>query len=199
MAEKIYINTTGIGRVIKNRKTSASYIKHGDAVILTGSIGDHGMAIMNARVNLGFYGNLKSDCTPLNHMLRACVEKCRGIHAMRDPTRGGLATTLNELADSSGTGILIHEDLIHINKAVESSCNIIGIDPLYVACEGKAVIITDKKEAQKAVKILRQFKVGRKTGIIGEVISKKGVYLKTETGGIRPLFMLEGDMLPRIC
>ncbi|MBI5417304.1 hydrogenase expression/formation protein HypE [Candidatus Poribacteria bacterium] len=197
--EKIYINTAGLGYVMQGKQTSPLNIQEGDVVIINGSMGDHGMAVMNVRANLGLKGDLISDCAPLNFMLKTCFQKCDTIHAVRDITRGGLATILNEFADTSGKGMLIYEDQIPIKKSVQAACDILGLDPLYVANEGKVVIVASKKEANKIVKILSEFKSGAQSAIIGEVTKETRVRLRTNVGGIRPLLMLDGDILPRIC
>ncbi|MFH1288822.1 MAG: hydrogenase expression/formation protein HypE, partial [bacterium] len=203
-ADKIFITTSGIG--FRNPKNNISIynVKVNDSIIINGSIGDHGLAILNARQDMKFTGKISSDCAPLNNMIQACLDRGCKIHAMRDATRGGLATVLNEIAEASGLGIEVDENKIPISKPVHSFCEILGLDPLYLANEGKMVIFAAKEDTEKCLKILKSHKYGRHASIIGKVterheVLKHGVLLKTSIGGKRPLITLEGDQLPRIC
>ena len=198
-ADKIFITTSGIGLRDPNNNISIYNVRAGDNIIINGSIGDHGLAILNARQDMKFTGKISSDCSPLNNMIQLCLDKGCGIHAMRDATRGGLATVLNEIAEAAGLGIEVEENKIPINKPVRSFCEILGFDPLYLANEGKMVIFVAQEDAEKCLKILKSHKYGKKAAIIGKVSKGREVFLKTSIGGRRPLITLEGDQLPRIC
>ena len=194
--DKIFINTSGIG-VIENKNTRVgTRAKKGDVIIINGGIAEHGMAILNARENFGFDSSIKSDCQNLNFEVEKALEVSKNISVMRDPTRGGLATTLSEIADASNLGIEIDEMDIPIKKSVKNLCDVLGFDPLYIANEGKFVCFVKEKDAIKVKKA-----IGPKAKIIGKVTSshKKEVYLKTKIGSSRILPMLETDQLPRIC
>lgn len=197
--DKVFITTSGIG--FRNHKNNISIynVKAGDNIILNGSVGDHGLAILNARQDLKFTGRIISDCVPLNNMIHACFDRGCKIHAMRDATRGGLATVLNEIAEASGLGVEVYENKIPINKPVRSFCEILGLDPLYLANEGKMVIFAAEKDTEKCLKILKNHKYGKYSAVIGKVTKEHGVFLKTSIGGSRPLITLESDQLPRIC
>lgn len=200
-ADGIFINTSGIGIIKKGINYSNLNIKNDDAIIISGSLGGHGVSVMNARNNLGFKSSIKSDVAPLNHLTMA-LSKIKGIHAMHDVTRGGLATVLNEVSETCGLSAQIFEDKIPVNSAVKIACDILGLDSLYVANEGKLVIFADKKYSSKIVSELRKFKYGKNAGIIGYMSKESGktsVILNTKIGGARRLTMLEGEQLPRIC
>ncbi len=199
-ADKIFINTSGIGYINEDVNISGANAKPGDAVIITGSIGDHGMTIMSQREGLKFEGDLMSDCAPLNKMIHAVMDEC-DVHVLRDPTRGGLATTLNELAAQSNVQITINEADIIVKPSVQTMCAALGLEPYYVANEGKMIIILDNKDAEKAVSILRTFEYGKDASIIGHVDddSSSKVVLKTIYGTYRLLPVMSGDLLPRIC
>jgi hydrogenase expression/formation protein HypE len=194
--DKIFINTSGIGVISYPGKPIGAKAKSGDRVIINGTIAEHGIAILNARENLGFTSKIKSDCKNLNFEAARCVATSKNISVMRDPTRGGLATTLNEIAASSDLGIELYEKDIPIKPSVKTMCDILGFDPLYVANEGKFICFTAEKDAQRVKRA-----IGKNARIIGKVVPghKKAVYLKTEAGGSRILQMLESDQLPRIC
>jgi len=193
--DKIFINTAGIGVIDKKVKVGTK-AKPGDVIIINGSIAEHGMAILNARENLGFKSTIKSDCASLGKEVEKAVKASKKINIMRDPTRGGLATTLNEIAQHSNLGIEIYEKDIPIKPNVNNLCNVLGFDPLYVANEGKFVIFVNQKDANKVKKAL-----GQKARIIGKVITshRKETHLITKIGSSRILPMLESDQLPRIC
>lgn len=195
-ADKIYINTSGVGIIERQRKSIGPKAKPGDLIIINGPIAEHGMAILNVRENLGFRPNIKSDCINLNFEVARALSASKNISIMRDPTRGGLATSLNEIADASGLGIEIDEKEIPVKRAVRSMCDLLGFDPLYVANEGKFVCFVDKKDGSKIKRA-----IGPKAAIIGKVTkaNKRAVILNTAAGSSRILPMLETDQLPRIC
>jgi len=202
-ADKIFINTTGIGKIISNKnEISSSNAKSGDSLIITGSIGDHEVAILKEREGLELKVKICSDTAPLNKIIEKLLKNKVWIDAMRDPTRGGLATIMNEIALSSGVDIEIDESKVPIKATVVSVCDILGFDPFYLANEGKMLIICHKSHEKKALKLLRSTKYGRNAQIIGRVTeksSKPQVVLKTRIGGERILFITEGEQLPRIC
>jgi len=200
-ADKVFINTAGIGRIVKGVNLSVKNIKAGDKVIVTGDIGQHGLAILAARQNLGLGFSIKSDSASLRSLLLPLFTKIKGLRFMRDPTRGGLATTLNEIAESARCAIAIDEEKIPLSRKVRASCELLGIDPLYLACEGRAVLVVEDDSAQKAVALLRRHPLGRGSAVIGSV-SNKGpaqVLLRTGLGTERLLDMLTSEVLPRIC
>ncbi len=195
-ADKLFINTSGIG-VIPNRAARiTSKAKKGDAIIINGSIAEHGMAIINAREKLKFFSKIKSDCMNVNFQVERCLAVSKRISVMRDPTRGGLATALCEIASASNLGIEVYEKEIPVKTNVKKMCDILGFDPLYVANEGKFISFVRREEAGRVKKV-----IGKNARVIGEVVSghKKKVYLKTALGLRRILPMLESDQLPRIC
>lgn len=200
-ADKIFINTSGIGKVIKGAGLSLKRIKPKDKVIVSGEIGWHGMAVVSGRkgVHLGF--SLTSDCASLNSLLLPILRKTHAIKFMRDPTRGGVAATLNEIAEATGLGILIDEKMIPVASKVRLACELLGIDPLYVANEGKAVLVVEASGADKVLNLLKKHVLGRKAKIIGEMREKIGakVVLRTSLGTERIVDMPAGEILPRIC
>ena len=200
-ADKIFITTSGIGLIKKGIQISGSSARVGDKVIISGTIGDHGMAILAQREDLALQTTLKSDCAPLHALVQEMLKVTRDIHCLRDPTRGGLASTLNELAQASNIGIQITETTVPIRKEVHGICELLGFDPLYVANEGKLVAIVKSSVAEKILAVMKKHKYGKNAAIIGEVISKpkKTVLLKTSVDGTRILDMLTGEQLPRIC
>lgn len=199
---KIYINTTGIGVIESDGYIlKGSNIKVGDKIILSGTIGEHGMCIMNERENLGVQSNIKSDCAPLNILTKEIMKCSKEIRIMRDPTRGGLANTLNELVNMSGKSMKIYEKDIPINEEVMSFCDLLGFDPLYVANEGKLICIVSENEAEKVLNVIKLNELGKDANIIGEVIEdeKSNLYIKTTLGATKILKMAQGELLPRIC
>ncbi len=200
-ADSLFINTAGVGLIAKGVSISGSNAQPGDIVILSGTIGDHGIAVLSAREGLVFSNNLKSDVAPLNHLVEVMLRTSPKIHALRDPTRGGLATTLNEIAQQSKVGIRIMEERIPIREEVAAACEILGYDPLYVANEGKLVAFVAPEDAEQVLEVMRDTLYGRDAIIIGEVLPEpKGkVVMKTRIGGTRLVDMLTGEMLPRIC
>jgi hydrogenase expression/formation protein HypE len=196
--DKVYINTAGIGRSIARPKLRK--IRPGDKVILTGTIGDHSLAVMLARGDFGLSSNVRSDCAPLLFLLPLWK---KGALWMRDVTRGGLATLLFELAERLRYPLLIEEDMIPLSKPVLAASELLGIDPLYMACEGKATIIAPQAKAGEFLRLIRNHPLGRKAAIIGEVQDRVGrpgeLLLQTATGGLRLLEPLTSELLPRIC
>ncbi len=195
----VFINTTGIG-VIKE-ETMVPVFEEGDAVIVSGTLGDHGIAILSARGDLGITSPVQSDCAALNHMLEKVTEVSKKVRIMRDPTRGGLTTTLVEIAEDFGVTITIEEDLIPIKDEVHGACDLLGYDPLYLANEGKAIIIVANEDKEKVLEAIRQLPEGQDAECIGIVSStEKGqLLLETSLGVKRMLHRLSGIMLPRIC
>ncbi|MEQ8974846.1 MAG: hydrogenase expression/formation protein HypE [Coleofasciculus sp. C1-SOL-03] len=200
-ADKLFINTAGIGVIRDNVSSSAHQIKPGDAVIINGQLGNHGAAILIARGELALSTDIKSDCQPLNGLVNAILEVCPQIHAMRDATRGGVATVLNEFAQSSEVGIRVNEAAIPIREEVNGVCEILGLDPLYLANEGKLVVIVPRSHAESVLSVMKSHPAGEESSIIGEVIDSPAgvVLLQTAFGAERIVDMLVGDQLPRIC
>jgi len=200
-ADGIFINTSGIGVVDDGIEISPSRVKPGDKVILSGPIGNHGISIMAERNGLSFNPPVISDTAPLNGLVREMLRKTKKIHAMRDPTRGGLATTLKEIAIDSGYCILIEEDLIPVPPGVKGACELLGLDPLYVANEGILSAIVSNDVAESVLRMMKKHPLGKEARIIGEIQKSPAgmVLLKTAIGGTRIVEMLFGDQLPRIC
>lgn len=199
--DKIFINTTGLGVIAEKTDISAGNAEAKDIIIINGFIGEHAAAIMSARDDYKLRSSIKSDCCALNGLIGSILGRSNHIHVMRDPTRGGVATTLNEIAGRSGVEIQIEEDLIPVSRQVRNFCEILGIDPLYLANEGKVLVIAPEKHARKIVSAMRKHPHGRKARVIGRVIrkNKPRVVLKTSIGSTRILDMLTGEQLPRIC
>ena len=199
--DKLFINTSGIGVIAAGIDISGSNAWTGDKVILSGTIGDHGIAVMTQREGLKFEVPIGSDCAPLNKLVAQMLEASPNIHCLRDPTRGGLATTLNELARQSHVGIVIEEDEIPIKEGVRAACELLGFDPVYVANEGKLVAIVEPNDADKVLAQMKQNGYGTDAAIIGEVTSNHPgrVIMKTRLGPSRIIDMLSGELLPRIC
>ena len=199
--DKIFINTSGVGIIREGLNLSCRNLKPGDSIILSGTVGDHGMAIMTSRKGLSFQSHITSDCAALNSMIAAVLDAVPAVHAMRDPTRGGVAATLNELAVSSSVGIEIKETSIPVKPDVRGACELLGIDPLHVANEGKLVISVDAKNAGTVLEVLRSFEYGRDAVIIGSVVSDHAgmVVMETAFGSRRIIDLPLGEQLPRIC
>jgi hydrogenase expression/formation protein HypE len=199
-ADKLFINTSGVGKIPVGVDISGVKAKPGDVVIISGTLGDHGIAVLSAREGLGFETDLVSDVAPLNHLVEAMMQ-VGVIHVLRDPTRGGLATTLNEIAEQSGVVIELNEQAIPVKPQVRAACEMLGFDPLYVACEGKLVAFVKKEDAGKTLAAMKAARYGEDAAIIGSVIAEGEpmVRLKTTVGGTRLVDMLPGEMLPRIC
>jgi len=200
-ADKLYINTSGVGIISNGVNISGKNAKPGDKVIISGSIGDHGIAVLSQREGLSFSTRLISDCAPLGGMVSELVANDIEIHCLRDPTRGGLATTLNEIARQSEVSIRIDEINIPVREEVSSACEMLGLDPLYVANEGKLVAILPAVEVEKALTIMHNNRYGREAVTIGNVEAEYPgrVIMKTLLGTSRIVDMLVGDILPRIC
>lgn len=200
-ADKLFITTSGVGLVPPGVDISGANAKAGDKVLLSGTIGDHGIAVMSQREGLKFAMALESDCAPLNKLVSELLAVSPGIHSLRDPTRGGLATTLNELARQSRVGIVIEETEIRVKEEVRAACELLGLDPIYVANEGKVVAIVDPADAGKVLAQMRRNKYGRDAAIIGKVTKEHPgkVIMKTKLGPSRIVDMLSGELLPRIC
>ena len=199
--DQLFINTAGVGWIPAGRAIGGELAQAGDVVLLSGPVGDHGIAILAARGELGFETAVQSDVAPLNGLIADLLQAAPHVHVLRDPTRGGLATTLNEIAAQSQASILIDEKSIPIQPAVRTACEMLGFDPLYVANEGKVIVIVPASEAESALAALRAHPYGRQAAAIGSVkLEPAGrVLLKTLIGGTRLLDMLSGEMLPRIC
>jgi hydrogenase expression/formation protein HypE len=200
-ADKIFINTSGIGVIPAGINVSGSNARPGDKIIVSGTIADHGITVLSSREGLRFDSDIKTDSAPLNKMVQMLVESECEVHVLRDPTRGGLGTTLNEIASQSGVGMKIDEDCLPVKGAVQGVCELLGFDPLYIANEGKLIAFVPEKDAQKALEIIQNDEFGREARIIGEVTREDPgkVFLQTAIGGLRLIDMLTGEQLPRIC
>ena len=200
--DKLFINTAGIGRVKKENRlvSKAMDILPGDVIIINGTIGDHGMAVMNARESFNFRTSVESDCASLNQLIREVLDQSP-VKFMRDPTRGGVATVLNELADKIQLGIELDESALPVTNGVKAMCELLGFDPLHIANEGKVLMVASEKDGNAILEILKKNELGRKSSIIGRVVADHPgkVVLKNETGGRRIVDSLSGDQLPRIC
>ncbi|MDH5186779.1 MAG: hydrogenase expression/formation protein HypE [candidate division WOR-3 bacterium] len=198
--EEIYITTSGVGVYNNNYRLGAEKVQTGDLVLINGAIGEHETAIILARGQFEFKAKIISDCASLNGLITNLLKTNNKIRMMRDPTRGGLATTLNEIAELSNLGIIIDESKILIKPAVKGICELLGFDPLYLANEGKVVIIAARSEEKRLLAKMRKHRLGKQANVIGEIVKQpKGVWVKTKLGSIKPLLMLEGQQLPRIC
>lgn len=199
----LFINTTGIGFVDEKHNLHPENIRVGDTVIISGTIGDHGVAILSAREELGLMTDVRSDCASLNHLIRELLEEVHGIRVMRDPTRGGLSTALVELCEDYHCTVEIDESSIPVRPEVEGVCDILGFDPLYLANEGKVVMIVDSYQKDNVLNILQKHEVAKNATIIGQITACQEevgkVLLKTPIGSTRRLFRLSGLLLPRIC
>ncbi|MFH1481537.1 MAG: hydrogenase expression/formation protein HypE [Pseudomonadota bacterium] len=200
-ADKIFINTSGIGLISEGIDVSIYNAHPGDVLIINGSIGDHGMAILTMREGLALKSSLLSDSAPLNSLVSSILEITDGIHVLKDPTRGGVATALNEIAQQSKVGIHLFEEHLPISPPVRAACEILGLDPLYVANEGKCLVIVSPGDCERVLKRMKKHRYGKHSRIIGEVTEKNPgrALLKTKVGGTRILSMLTGEQLPRIC
>ncbi|HTR80144.1 MAG TPA: hydrogenase expression/formation protein HypE [Bacteroidota bacterium] len=199
--DKIYINTSGIGVISSDVSIDPRNARPGDKIIVSGTIADHGIAIMSVREGLAFETELKSDCAALNRLVSTMLAASSRIHVLRDPTRGGVASALNEIADSSNVGMTIYETDIPLRDEVQSACEILGFDPLYVANEGKLIAIVHEQDAGSILNSMKEHPLGKDAAIIGEVTSNnlKTVLMKSRIGGTRVVDMLSGEQLPRIC
>jgi len=195
----IYINTSGIGLIDHQEPISGSALRPGDLVLLSGSMGEHGVAVMAARMDFQTSGEIKSDLAFLWPGVEALLKAGINIRCLRDPTRGGVATSINEMASASKVKIVIQEDKLPISQGAYNLCEILGLDPLYSPCEGRFLAVVPGDEAEKALQLLKEVRVSRQACQIGQVEDGEGVFLQTSTGGQRQLLMLEGEQLPRIC
>jgi hydrogenase expression/formation protein HypE len=200
-ADGVFINTSGVGAIPDGVTVSGSLASAGDTVIISGTIGEHGSAILLEREKLGIRTSVKSDCAPLSGMTSELIAAGVKIHTFRDPTRGGLATTLNEIAAQSGTSIVLSEKDIPVSDEVRGICGLLGLDPLYLACEGRMIVIVPAEEAGGTLEILRRNKYGAGACIIGQINDAPAgrVSVKTLAGGHRVADMIQGEQLPRIC
>jgi hydrogenase expression/formation protein HypE len=200
-ADGLFISTTGIGFISDQLSIHGANAQPGDAVLISGTLGDHGIAVLSARGELGLETQIASDVAPLNTLVRALTNEIKTIHVLRDPTRGGLATTLNEIAVQSNVSITIEERNIPINKSVVAACELLGFDPLYVANEGKVIVILPEQLANQSLSIMKSHQYGKNAARIGTVTAepKTLVLLKTRIGSNRVLDVMAGEMLPRIC
>jgi len=200
-ADGLYINTTGVGLLLEGIAIGGAMAQPGDAVILSGPIGDHGIAVLSARGELGFDADVRSDIAPLNHLVAALLDASDQVHVLRDPTRGGVATTLNEIARQSQIGIVLNESAIPVRPAVRAACEMLGFDPLYIANEGKLIAIVGRAEADRVLQTMRATRYGEESVVIGEVAAepKSRVLMKTAIGSRRIVDVLMGELLPRIC
>jgi hydrogenase expression/formation protein HypE len=201
-ADKLFVNTSGIGVIAEGVAISGSNAQPGDKILISGTIGDHGMAVLASREGLDLASDIVTDSAPLNELVQQLVDGlgCY-LHTLRDPTRGGVATTLKEIARQSQVEILLQEPTLPIDSAVASACAILGLDPLFVANEGKLLAFVADEAAEQALSILLNHEFGRRAAIIGEVSAAASgkVRLRTAVGGLRAIEMLAGEQLPRIC
>ncbi|MBW2342267.1 MAG: hydrogenase expression/formation protein HypE [Deltaproteobacteria bacterium] len=201
-AQGLFITTSGVGIVPGGVDISGSHAMPGDVVIINGPIGDHEIGILLARGEFSLKGEIKSDCAPLNGLVHAMLDACNnGIHALRDPTRGGLATVLWEIANASGVGIIVDEERIRVREEVRGVCDLLGFDPYYLANEGKLVAFAPQDKAEGVLEAMKRDPLGRESAIIGNVVDKNQgkVILKTRIKGHRLLEPLSGEQFPRIC
>ena len=199
--DKIFINTSGIGTIETGIDISPINVQPGDVIILNGKIAEHGIAILSAREGLEFETTIKSDTAALNDLIDRILKTSKKINVMRDPTRGGLASALNEIANKGNVGIAIEEDKILISEEVKGACEILGLDPLYIANEGKVLVFVPKDDADKVLNAMKNHPLGKESSIIGSVTAenKNLVIMKTMIGSSRIVDMISGEQLPRIC
>ena len=199
--DKLFITTSGIGLVPEGLHLSIAAARPGDKIVISGTLGDHGIAVMSLREGIEFETLLESDSAPLNGLTRAMLDVCSSIRCMRDPTRGGLSSALNELAAASKIGVKINEGAIPIRPEVHAACEMLGLDPLYVANEGKLIAVVPPNDADRLVSAMRDHPLGRNAAVIGEVVDdhRGMVVMRSLIGGDRVVTMLAGEQLPRIC
>ena len=199
--DQLYITTAGVGLVPAGRELGAGQVQVGDRVVLSGTLGDHGMAVMLARGDLALEADIRSDTAPLHELVEALLAAAPGTRWMRDATRGGLGTVANELAQDTGYAVVLDERLLPVQPVVQGACDLLGIDPIYVANEGKFVAVVPADQAEAAVAALRSYPLGAQAAVIGEIAAEPEaiVALRTPFGGSRIVDMLVGDPLPRIC
>ena len=199
--DQIFITTAGVGIVPEGRALSIKNARPGDLILLSGTVGDHGIAIMSVREGIEFETVLESDSAPLNGLTRAMLEACPAIRCMRDPTRGGLSSALNELADASRVGVRLDEARLPLKPEVKAACEMLGLDPLYVANEGKLIAVVPPQDADAVLAAMQRHPRGRDAAVVGEVVADHVgmVIIKSLVGGERVVTMLAGEQLPRIC
>jgi hydrogenase expression/formation protein HypE len=201
-ADRIFINTSGIGIVEHHYRIDGANARPGDSIIVSGTIGDHGIAVMASREGLDLETGISSDSAPLNCLVESLLAACgSSVHVLRDPTRGGVATTLKEIALQSGVDLLLQEEALPVNSGVKGVCTILGLDPLYVANEGKLLLFVAPDSADQALAALRQHRSGAGAAVIGTVtgVGAGKISMVTVSGGLRSVEMLSGEQLPRIC
>jgi hydrogenase expression/formation protein HypE len=201
-ADGLYIATSGIGRLLEGPRISGANARPGDVVLVSGPVGDHGIAVLAARGGMGFETTVESDVAPLGHMVRALLRAAvSGVHVLRDPTRGGLGTTLCEIAGQSEVAVVVDESAVPVRPAVAAACEMLGLDPLYVACEGRLVAVIDPAGADAALAAMRATPHGRDAAVLGRVEAAPAgrVLMRTAVGGTRVIDMPSGELLPRIC
>ncbi|HET9893540.1 MAG TPA: hydrogenase expression/formation protein HypE [Streptosporangiaceae bacterium] len=200
-ADGCYINTAGVGLIAADVNLGVAHARPGDAVIVSGPIGDHGVTIMLARGELGIEADVRSDTAPLNKLVETLLRATPGTRALRDATRGGVATILNEIATAANVGVAVSEDAIPVREPVRGAAELLGIDPMYVACEGRMVVVVEGSVADRALEALRSHPAGAEATVIGEITDGPAgiVQLRTAFGGTRIVDLLVGDPLPRIC
>jgi hydrogenase expression/formation protein HypE len=199
--DKVFITTSGIGLVPEGRSLSIRSARPGDRVVISGTIGDHGIAIMSVREGIEFETVLESDTAPLTDLVRIMLDACPSIRAMRDPTRGGVSSAANELAEASRVGVKLDEASIPVRNEVRGACEMLGLDPLYVANEGKLIAVVPDADAERLVATMRTHPLGRNAAVIGQVVAEHPgmVTLRSIVGGERVVTLLSGEQLPRIC
>jgi hydrogenase expression/formation protein HypE len=199
--DQIFIITSGIGVVPDGHSLSIRSARPGDRVVVSGTIGDHGIAIMSVREGIEFETVLESDTAPLTDLVRVMLDACPSIRAMRDPTRGGVSSAMNELAEASSVGVKLDEAAVPVRAEVRGACEILGLDPLYVANEGKLVAVVSDEDAEELVAVMRTHPLGRNAAIIGRVVDEHPgmVTMRSLIGGERVVTLLSGEQLPRIC
>ena len=200
-AEGLFITTSGVGIVPEAVDISGSHAMPGDSIIINGSIGDHEIGVLLARGEFSLKGEIKSDCAPLNGLVQKMIDVCREIHVLRDPTRGGLATVLWEIANSSEVGVIVEEEKIIVREGVRGACDLLGFDPFYLANEGKLVAFIPQEKTESVLEAMKKDPLGEESVIIGKVTGENPgkVLLKTTIGGHRLLEPLSGEQFPRIC
>ena len=200
-ADKIFINTSGIGIVPNEANIHPARATAGDSIIISGAIAVHGIAIMSVREGLEFETQVASDTAPLHELVATMAAEKIDIHVLRDPTRGGVTSALTEIAQTAKVGMLLNESSIPISEEVKGACEILGLDPLYVANEGKLLAIVATEDADRVLQVLRSHSLGRDAAVIGEVVNEHPglIMMKTRVGGTRVVDMLSGEQLPRIC
>lgn len=200
-ADGLYINTTGVGVVRPGVTVGGAQAQPGDVVIVSGTLGDHGIAVLSARGDLGVAAEVASDVAPLNHLIAAVLDASEHVHVLRDPTRGGLAGSLNEIARQSGVGILLREQALPIRPPVRAACELLGFDPLIIANEGKLVAVVGRADADRVLDVMRRHRYGAEAAVIGEVTAQPAgrVLLRNAFGSTRIVDLPMGELLPRIC